>query len=112
MKLGIVGAGAVGAAAALAACVRGPAREVVLVDKDGARARARVAEIVLRDERAVIPVGSHQPEYGVTLSLPSVVGRGGVAEAIVPELSAEEREGLEASVDRLKDVVGRYAAAG
>jgi len=38
---------------------------------------ARVAEIIVRDERAVIPVGSHQPDYGVTLSLPSVVGARG-----------------------------------
>jgi L-lactate dehydrogenase len=36
---------------------------------------ARLAEIVLRDERAVIPVGSFNPAYGVTLTLPSVVER-------------------------------------
>src|SRR5882757_7354549 len=38
---------------------------------------ARSAEIVLRDERAAIPIGSYNPHYGVTLSLPSVVGREG-----------------------------------
>jgi L-lactate dehydrogenase len=35
---------------------------------------ARVAEVVLRDERAVFPVGSFSAHYGVALSLPSVVG--------------------------------------
>lgn len=71
---------------------------------------ARVGEIVLRDERAVIPVGSYNAEYGVTLSLPSVVGRDGVTEVVWPELSEEERQGLEASAARLKSVVERYAS--
>src|ERR1700736_6440115 len=39
---------------------------------------ARIAEIVLRDERAVIPIGSYHDRFGVTLSLPSIVGREGV----------------------------------
>jgi len=47
---------------------------------------ARVAETVLRDERAVIPIGSLQTEFGVTLSLPSVVGKGGVIKVLQPEL--------------------------
>ena len=42
---------------------------------------ARVAEVVLRDERAVIPLGSFNARYGIALSLPSVVGRQGVVEA-------------------------------
>jgi L-lactate dehydrogenase len=71
---------------------------------------ARVAEIVLRDERAVIPVGSYNAEYGITLSLPSVVGRSGVSEVVWPELSDEERQGVEASAERLKNVVERYAS--
>ena len=36
-------------------------------------ASARIAEMVLRDERAVVPIGSYNPKYGVTLSLPSVL---------------------------------------
>src|SRR5713226_7772158 len=35
---------------------------------------ARIAEIVLRDEQGVIPIGSYNPAYGVTLSMPSVLG--------------------------------------
>ncbi len=30
--------------------------------------------MILRDERAIIPIGSYQREFGVTLSLPRVVG--------------------------------------
>jgi len=63
---------------------------------------ARIAEMVLRDERAAVPVGSYQPGFGVTLSLPSVVGRAGVVAALPPDLSAEERAGLEKSAQALR----------
>ncbi len=68
---------------------------------------ARIAEMILRDERAVIPIGAYNPEYGVTLSLPSVVGRAGVIEVLRPELPAHERNGLLRSVDALRAAVGR-----
>jgi L-lactate dehydrogenase len=68
---------------------------------------ARVAEIVLNDERAVIPIGSFQPTVGVTLSLPSVVGRTGVAQVLVPEMSEEERSGLERSAATLRAALDR-----
>src|SRR6202795_1708057 len=60
---------------------------------------ARIAEIVLRDERAVIPIGSYQHAFGVTLSLPSVVGRAGVVSVLQPDLSVDERRGLESSAE-------------
>jgi L-lactate dehydrogenase len=63
---------------------------------------ARIAEMVMRDERAVIPVGSYQRKFGVTLSLPSVVGRGGVLAVLQPTLSPEERSKLEASAESLR----------
>ena len=47
---------------------------------------ARIAEMVLRDERAVIPIGSYNGRFGVTLSLPSIVGRGGVIRTFEPEM--------------------------
>ena len=51
---------------------------------------ARIAEIVLRDERAVIPIGSFNPDFGTTLSLPSVLGRNGVSRILMPEMSGLE----------------------
>jgi L-lactate dehydrogenase len=63
---------------------------------------ARIAEIVLNDEHAVIPIGSLQKRFGVTLSLPSVVGRSGVIEVLEPDMSDEERHGLEKSAETLK----------
>jgi L-lactate dehydrogenase len=65
-------------------------------------AAARIAEIVLRDERAVIPIGSYNPAYGVTLSMPSVVGQTGVVKILEPAMSDEERQGLQRSADTLK----------
>ena len=68
---------------------------------------ARIAEMVLRDERAAIPIGSYQPAFGVTLSLPSIVGRAGVMSVLQPELSAEERSGLDKSAASLKVALER-----
>jgi L-lactate dehydrogenase len=72
---------------------------------------ARIAEMILRDERAVAPVGSLQKDFGVTLSLPSVVGRGGVIDVLPPELSDEERDGLRRSAQNMKDALGQIKQA-
>jgi L-lactate dehydrogenase len=68
---------------------------------------ARIAEMVLRDERAAVPIGSYQVEFGVTLSLPSVVGRAGVISVLRPDLSDEERRALEKSAERLWSALNR-----
>jgi L-lactate dehydrogenase len=68
---------------------------------------ARIAEMVLRDECAAIPIGSYQDEFGVTLSLPSIVGRVGVISVLPPDLSDEERSGLEKSAGGLKSALNR-----
>ncbi len=70
---------------------------------------ARVAEIVLRDERAVIPVGSFNPAYGVTLSLPSIVGRAGVERILEPSLSEEEKQGLQRSAETLRGALSNVS---
>src|SRR6266850_1924101 len=66
---------------------------------------ARIAEMVLRDERAVIPIGSYNDRFGVTLSLPSIVGRGGVAQILDPDISEEERQALQRSAETLRNAV-------
>src|SRR5712671_3687743 len=68
---------------------------------------ARIAEIVLRDERAVIPIGSYNPTYGVTLSMPSVLGQTGVVQILEPMMADEERQALQRSADTLKTAVDR-----
>jgi L-lactate dehydrogenase len=69
---------------------------------------ARVAEVVPRDECAVFPVGSFNAAYGVALSLPSVVGRQGVVETFLPEMSGDETRALDRSAETLRGAVGKY----
>jgi len=73
---------------------------------------ARIAEIVLRDERGVIPIGSYNLKYGVTLSMPSVLGQLGVVQILEPAMSDEERQGLERSAETLKAAVARIQDGG
>ncbi len=68
---------------------------------------ARIAEAILRDEHAVIPIGSYNSRYGVTISLPSVLGRQGVSQILEPEMSDEERHAFQRSADILRNVVER-----
>jgi len=72
---------------------------------------ARIAEMVLADARAVVPIGSFRKDFGVTLSLPSVLGRHGVAEVLMPEMSAEERAALETSAETLRSALKRVEKA-
>ena len=66
---------------------------------------ARLAETVLRDEGCVFPVGSYRQQYGVTLSLPTVIGRHGVLRTLPPKMSQEERDGLERSALVLREAL-------
>jgi L-lactate dehydrogenase len=68
---------------------------------------ARIAEMILRDEQSAIPIGSYQPDFGVTLSLPSIVARSGVTRVLQPELSTEERDGLKKSAEGLRTALKR-----
>jgi malate/lactate dehydrogenase len=131
MKVGIVGVGRVGTACALSLVARGSAREVVIVDRTRARAKAVVADLrygaplcptvalrdgdyiaeaVLRDERAVLPIGAYNADYGVTLSLPSVVGREGVSRILQPTMSDEERRSLAQSAEVLRQALQRITS--
>jgi L-lactate dehydrogenase len=67
----------------------------------------RIAEMILNDERAAIPIGSHHDKYGCTLSLPSVVGRDGVVAVFTPQLSDEEDKALEKSAESIRKALER-----
>jgi L-lactate dehydrogenase len=68
---------------------------------------ARLVEIILRDECMVIPVSAYSERYGVTLSLPRRVGRGGVLDEFEIEANKEEQEGIRKSVEALKAAIQR-----
>ena len=70
---------------------------------------ARIAEAVLRNERAVLPIGAYNAKYGVTLSLPGVVGRQGVTHILEPAMSDDERQALRRSAEVLRKAVQRMS---
>jgi L-lactate dehydrogenase len=55
----------------------------------------RIVEAILRDERFVAPVGIWHESFGVTLSLPSVLGRGGVVKVLKRPAPSTEQESKE-----------------
>ncbi len=67
-------------------------------------ASAHIAGAVLRDERIAIPIGSYNPHFGVTFSLPSVVGSRGVVEVLELDLSEDEGRAIAHSAEVLKKV--------
>jgi L-lactate dehydrogenase len=66
---------------------------------------ARISEAILRDERGVMPVGAFNERYGVTFSLPTIVGRDGVLRILEPEMTQAEAAALEASADKLRQAL-------
>ncbi len=67
---------------------------------------ADLLRCLLRNERRVLTVSRLQEGAvgirGVALSLPAVVGAGGAADVVEPDMSPEEREGLQRSADVLR----------
>lgn len=72
---------------------------------------ARLAEAVLRDERAVLPVAAYHPAYGVTLSLSCVLGAQGVQQMHEPCMTAQERAALDSSASALRQAGERARSA-
>ncbi|HVC72336.1 MAG TPA: lactate dehydrogenase [Mycobacteriales bacterium] len=73
---------------------------------------ARLAEAVLRDEGAVLPVAAYSPAYDVTLSLVSVLGAGWVQQMHEPAMTSDERAALERSAAALRQAAGRVLGTG
>jgi L-lactate dehydrogenase len=72
-------------------------------------ALARIVGAILRDEHAVLTVSSLVPESmglgEVSLSLPTIITRDGVARVVSIPLDASERQALEASAETLKQYI-------
>jgi L-lactate dehydrogenase len=69
----------------------------------------RIVEAIVRDQKTVLSVSSViDGPYGladVALSLPSVIGRGGVERVLVVPLAADELEGLRRSASLLRSAI-------
>lgn len=62
---------------------------------------ARLVEAILRNEGLIAPIGVFHPRFSVTLSLPCVIGHGGVLQVLQPALSPEEETLLASSAEVL-----------
>lgn len=69
---------------------------------------ARIVEVILRDERLVLPLGVLAAPYTVTLSLPCVLGSQGVHEVLIPQMSAREARGLRTSESAIAAALDEY----
>lgn len=81
-----------------------------------ATAIVRICEVILRDERAVLPVSTLLTgQYGfadVCLSLPCILGAGGVERILLPALSPAENTRLGASAKALQQALASMDLAG
>jgi L-lactate dehydrogenase len=73
-------------------------------------AAARITEMILRDERAVIPIGAYHERYGTTLSLPAVLGAQGISRVLEADMTQKERSALDESAGQLRRAVARLRA--
>lgn len=75
---------------------------------------ARITRAILRNEEAVLPVGSLlDGEYGhedVYIGVPTIIGRTGASGIVELDLNGEEKEKLARSVKTLKDVKSAFWA--
>jgi len=62
----------------------------------------RIAEAMAHDEQTTFLLGSHVPEYQITLSLPVILGRQGPTRRHIPEMTRDERNALDRTAEKLR----------
>ena len=67
-------------------------------------ALARIVEAIILNRRAILTVSGPTP-YGIAMSLPRVVGRGGIEQTLHPPLTHEETQELERSAQTLREAL-------
>lgn len=81
-----------------------------------ATAIVRICEAIIRDERAVLPVSTMLTgQYGIAdiyLSLPCMLGRGGIERVLTPDLNDDETAALRASGDIIATALGAVESRG
>lgn len=70
-------------------------------------ALTRITVSILEDKREILPVSTYQETYGVYISNLSKIGREGVIATDLIELSIEEREKKEKSIQIIKTAIGK-----
>ncbi len=69
----------------------------------------RICEAIVRDEKSILPVSSIQHDNhgitGVSLSMPSIVGKNGVETTVPIELNEAEETALKSSAETLQKII-------
>ena len=69
----------------------------------------RICEAIVRDEKSILPVSSIQHDNhgitGVSLSMPSIVGKNGVETTVPIELNEAEETALKSSAETLQRII-------
>ena len=105
MKVGVVGCGLVGSAAAFAIVLTG------FTNYGIGAGLAKIARVIRDDDRTVLtlsmPTDSIERLDGVSLSLPRILGASGVLATVRPPLSPEEDSALQRSAQVLREAKSR-----
>lgn len=76
-----------------------------------AMAVGRIAECILKDERSVLPVSAilegQYGLWGLSLSIPAIVGRRGIERVLEIPLAPEETQALSASAGQVLEVISK-----
>ncbi len=114
MKVGVVGVGAVGSAVTMALLGRGTAREIVLIDRDSARARG-VALDMRYGTLLLPPVNLHAGDYDDLTGAELVIVTAGVNEAAGGATDRADPAGrlrlLDTNADVYREIIPALVAA-
>lgn len=72
---------------------------------------AKICEAIIFDHRQVLPLSHWQEEWDCCLSLPAVVGRGGILSSFPVQLNESEQTFLGHSAQSLKKIITDYTEA-
>ena len=67
---------------------------------------ARITKAILFDEKCVLPVSSYDENSGIYISTPSKIGRNGIEETRIMNLSEDEYEAFENSIRTICTAIG------
>src|SRR5215472_3884500 len=113
-KIGLIGAGLVGSAAALAMTTRGTAREIVVVNRNHERARGVVTDLQY-GSIVCPPVQLRAGEYSDLSGASAVVITAGINEKTGGATNRQDRSGrlrlLDANAAAYREIVPRVARA-
>lgn len=62
-------------------------------------------ENILNDTKRIVPVSCYYQEFDVCLSLPTILGKKGVEQIILPQLNDQELQLLKISIDTIKTLI-------